>query len=57
MPCFRKGFTRIELQMLIVVMAVGIVAVSSLMATESRLLKRLHASSRTSSPIAAQVQR
>jgi hypothetical protein len=48
-----RGFTRIELQVVIVVVAVGIVAVSSVMATESRMLKRLHASSR---PSAAQVQ-
>ena len=34
------------MQMVIVVVAVGIVAVSSVMATESRLLKRLHAKSR-----------
>jgi hypothetical protein len=44
----RKGFTRFELQMVIVVVAVGIVAVSSVMATESRLLKRLHAKARPS---------
>jgi prepilin-type N-terminal cleavage/methylation domain-containing protein len=50
---FRKGFTLFEMQMVIVVVAVGIVAVSSVMATERRLLKRLHASSR---PSAAQVQ-
>jgi len=56
MARFPKGFTRIELQMVIVVMAIGIVAVSSVMATERRLLKRLHASSRRS-PIAAHVQR
>jgi type II secretory pathway pseudopilin PulG len=48
MARFRKAFTLLETQVVIVVVAVGIVAVSSVMATESRLLKRLHASSRTS---------
>jgi hypothetical protein len=44
------------MQVVIVIVAIGIVAVSSVMATESRLLKRLHASSR-SSAIAVQLQR
>ena len=42
--------------MVIVVVAVGIVAVSSVMATESRMLKRLHANSRTPA-VQAQLQR
>jgi hypothetical protein len=57
MARFRKAFTLLETQMVIVAVAIGIVAVSSVMATESRLLKRLHASSRSSSTIAIQLQR
>ena len=57
MARFREGFTRFELQMLIVVVAVGIVAVSSVMATESRLRKRLHANSRQSPTVQVQLQR
>jgi prepilin-type N-terminal cleavage/methylation domain-containing protein len=51
----RKGLTLIELQVTIVIVAIGIVSVTSIMATEQRLLKRLHASSRTS--VAIQLQR
>jgi len=57
MTRFRKGFTRFELQMVIVALAIGIVAVSSVLATESRLLKRLHASSRLSPSTHIQLQR
>jgi hypothetical protein len=57
MSRFRKAFTLFETQMVIVVVAVGVVAVSSVMATESRLLKRLHASSRSPSALAIPLQR
>ena len=53
MTPFRNNARLRELQVAIVAIAVGIVAVSSVMATESRLLKRLHASSRTSTAAAA----
>jgi hypothetical protein len=48
MTPFRGNTRLLELQVAIVTIAIGIVAVSSVMATESRLLKRLHANSRTS---------
>ena len=48
MAAVRNNARWLELQVAIVSIALGIVAVSSVMATESRLLKRLHASSRLS---------
>jgi len=57
MTRFRSGFTRFELQMVIVAIAIGIVAVSSVLAAESQLLKRLHASSRTPPTARVQLQR
>jgi len=42
-PLRRSGFTLLELQVSIVVIAIGIVSVTSVMATEKRMLKRLHA--------------
>ena len=48
MTRFRNKARLLELQVTIVVIAVGIVAVSSVLATESRMLKRLHVGSRTS---------
>jgi prepilin-type N-terminal cleavage/methylation domain-containing protein len=39
---FYRGFTLLELQVTIVIVAVGVIAVSSVLATEQRLLKRLH---------------
>ena len=42
MARFYRGFTRIELQLTIVVIAVVMVSVLSVLATEQRLLKRLH---------------
>ena len=57
MTPFRGNTRLLELQVAIVTIAIGIVAVSSVMATESRLLKRLHAKSRTSAIAAAANQR
>lgn len=46
-PAFRRrqhpGFTLIELQMVIVLVAFGLVTLASLMATQSRLARRLDA--------------
>ena len=42
-PLRRSGFTLLELQVSIVVIAIGIVSVTSVLATEKRMLKRLHA--------------
>jgi hypothetical protein len=54
MTSFRSKRSRLfELQVTIVAIAVGIVTVSSVLATESRMLKRLHAHSRTTAPAAA----
>jgi hypothetical protein len=53
MTPFRGNTRLLELQVAIVTIAIGIVAVSSVMATESRLLKRLHGNSRTSAIAAA----
>ena len=43
MTPFRNSARLLELQVAIVAIAVGIVAVSSVMATERRMAKRLHA--------------
>lgn len=42
----KNAFTLLELQVAIIVIAFGIVTVSSVAATESRMLKKLHAKSR-----------
>lgn len=43
MTPFRGNTRLLELQVAIIAIAVGVVAVSSVMATERRMLKRLHA--------------
>lgn len=45
-PAVARAFTLAELQVAIIVVSIGMIAVSSVLAAESRMLRRLHGKSR-----------